>query len=206
MANRRTPSIGANGVFTVSSPYSLVADVWYRCDAIRSWRDLSAESVDVFATYYEPVGLLSSDAEEDKAVDAHIVTLIGMDGSIRHVPDTYIASFPSNDTISYSRIIFSVDMGPLPDYLMYDDVLEEIRDICSQRIGKVGEVLVNRGPITGLPPTFSQHNVLETQRAAAITKMDSIPAKCRILEARINQVESERDALLQYVLDNGGFS
>ena len=117
MSTPKTPALNAQGIFTVSSPFTLKANTLYTCKAIRSFADLIDMGVDPFATYYQPAGLDQAAYKADLAAGANLITLMADAQPTVHLPDTYIAAYPEMGNVAYNEVVLAFSFGPLPDFL-----------------------------------------------------------------------------------------
>lgn len=173
---KKTPPIGAKGRYTLKSPWVANPGVLYECEAIRSFDDIYQLGSDVYNEYYLPMGLMDGADFEgtpfsfstEKSLDPNIITLRGSDGTFIYVPDTYILSYPSMDGVRYSRMVISIDLGSLPDYVDLGPLKTSLANLAQQVIGAVPDVDEHRAASTN-QPTALEHDALEAARVAAIS-------------------------------------
>lgn len=183
---RVTPSIGTSGIFDLRAPFITIEDVTYTVNGIRTYEDIYRLNIDVFKKYYQPVGLTESDLEADIAAGALMITLmaneIGVElsptapNTIIYVPDTYINSFPTGDDVPYNHVILSASLGALPAYLDLSDVVTDVTEIISAKIGvEAPELKVNTNvaKLNGVMTT-ADHEDAEEARNIAITNRNTI--------------------------------
>lgn len=187
---KKTPALHARGVYELKTPWVISQDVIYSCQAIRTFRDIYELGIDVFKTYYEPMGLDSSAFMADTLENANIITLIAdnytpseLDGGtgIIYVPDTYILKYPDQTNVPYSHTVLSISFGPLPDSLNLGAVKLQLANVASDTIGVVPTVNEHRAASTGVV-TPTQYADNETARLGAIVIMESDYAKVKRLE------------------------
>lgn len=171
------------GRYVLRSPWNTLAipTKLYRTIAIRALKDLYADGIDPYLEFYFARGLTDGVSgfsyQAEQVIQANIITLIGDDGSLIYVPDTYIESFPSMDGVAYSDTILSIDLDTIPDYLDLADLKATLADVCSKVIGITPiTVLEHRAPST-TQPTPAEAEVIETARTAAITLLETDHAK-----------------------------
>jgi len=198
----KTPSLHAKGAFSLSAPWSLPANVIFECIAIRSFQDFVDKGEDVFTKVYAPKGLDRSVYEADKAAGAKIITLYSNSEALVVVPDTYIASYPSMDTVAYSAVILSIALGAIPDGLDLTFVKEQIKGTVLESLGVTAAVVEHIQPSTGVI-TSDQHQVLETARQAKITNRTTDRAEKIRLQ---NLVDEQRTIIqnLETIIRDGG--
>jgi hypothetical protein len=108
------------GRFVVTAPWSFSPAVIYECIAIRSFEDVYKQLIDVYEAFYKPMGLIDGVNgfifSDEKAKAPNIITLIGSDGTVNYVPDTYIQAFPVMSDTPYHHYAFLLhSMLRLPD-------------------------------------------------------------------------------------------
>ncbi len=192
MTTPKTPSLNAQGVYTLSAPYNTLvqANVLYTCKAIRAFADLVDLGVDILASYYTPVGLTQTALDADKAAGANIITLMSANAPTIHVPDTYIAAFPAMDNVAYSTIVMALSLGPLPDTLDLTFAKTQLADAASSVIGVTPTVTVFSLPSTGVMTT-AQSATAETARQAAITNRTTDYAKLLALQTQYTALQQQ---------------
>ena len=194
MANM-TPPLHVQGRFVTKSPWELPNTLVYECIAIRSFEDIYKLGIDVYDTYYVPMGLVNSPTfvfSDEKVVRANIITLKGSDGSIVYIPDTYILSFPNAGTVKYHHVILSASLGALPEYLDMTALQREIENLISGKTGVSASVKEMVAPTTD-QPTKENHEILEASRIGSIrsfendyTRLKKEEAKSALLQAKVN--------------------
>lgn len=197
-----TPSIGSKGIFQLKTPFTIPTTKTYTCHAIRSFKDIYEDEVDVFTEYYEPFGLTSTDFDRDVAEDASIVTLVSSDNEFVYVPNTYILAIPNMSDVNYQRLVLSIDFGLLPEYVDLENIKDELASVASKVVGKEPTVNVHVAATSGLI-TPEQHQVLEAARLAAI-EFDTTNYGKYLKQVQINNELMTRIAILQQIcIDNG---
>jgi hypothetical protein len=171
-----TPPLNTTGRYVLRTPWAANPGVLYTCAAIRSFDDIYKLGLDVYKTYYEPMGvtegaIISGNAfnfQQEKLLKPNIITLLGVDNTVIYVPDTFIAKYPDLSEVKYSHMILSVSLGALPDYLDLTDLKNNISDLVTSLTGVSSTVREHRAPSTS-NPTSAQHEALEASRTALIT-------------------------------------
>ena len=168
-----TPPINAVGEYQVAAPFVLEAGRIYKCDAIDGFEVLEERGKDVFALFYETVGLSAAIYEEDRLNGINIITLVSDNAPSVDVPSSYIARFPNQTVVPYSQLILSVDLGLLPDGIDLTSTSDSIASIVSELVGipessaAVADVNIhNMSTTNGVD--FSEHERLENNRKARI--------------------------------------
>lgn len=144
------PPIGAKGKYILKDPFAEQMDltVSYTCSAIRRFKDIVNQGVDVYDQYYSPIGLSEDIYKLDAKNDEAIVTLLSESTAPIYVPSSYISQFPSGDTVAYHRMVLSLDLGMLPDALDLTFLKSNIVNTVSDTIGAEVSVLENAAPYT----------------------------------------------------------
>ncbi len=209
-----TPPMNARGTYQLTQPWIAPAQVIYTCKAIRSFTDIYDDGVDVYATYYQPVGLTQAQFQLDVVANANIITLIAdssdpntlFGGSyIIYVPDTYILAYPSTSNVPYSRMALCVDLGPLPDYVDLTALQAQVTNTVSDTIGVVApnlNIYTYKAPSTGTV-TGTQNNVLEAARLAAVTNRTTDYALNKQLTTQIANLQQQISTLTNLLGSTG---
>ena len=163
---RITPPIGAMGVFTVRTPYRVKANKSYEVIAIREFRDLWAEHVNIQHLYYESVGLGETEYKRDADLGAAIITLKGDEGMV-YVPDTYIESYPVLGLADYHHVVLSVSLGPIAKNKNLQGLQNEINQVVSKFLGVPGKTMIHVAPTSDVI-TQTQAKKLEQVRKGHI--------------------------------------
>lgn len=199
---KKTPSINMRGLYEVKAPYTLRVNEVYVCHAVRSFKAIQEAGTDTFKKYYEPNGLTVSDFQNDFAINANIVTLISENTNhILYVPDTYILAYPDMSNVTYQRVVISLDMGMLPDYLDVEFLQSEIQSMC---LGMLG---VNSTPRTHIAPTTgaitpNDHQTLEAARRARITNTETAYATILRQQQENQSLREMIEDMTQILIDN----
>lgn len=172
----KTPAINSYGVYSAILPYVIASDVRYRCTGLNLISALLADNTDVYALYYENLGIDIETYEDDKKNDVAIVTLSSSDGPEINIPSSFIEELPTLVTIPYSRIIISADMGLLPDTLNMGQLVTDIKDMIDGRIGVNSIVKLNAISNASFY-TVEEDALLESNRLAAIADSDTLSYK-----------------------------
>lgn len=200
---RRTPPIYARGRYTLIMPWAADPAKIYTCQAIRSFSDLAELEIDPFTEFYQPMGLADTVYQDDKALNATIITLTSdNDDEVIYVPDTYIQSFPNMENIRYAHIVLSASIGPVPDYLDLAFLKTQIQNNILDVIGMNTTVNENRVPHSGAVAPLD-HDVLETARLANITLQETDHAKAKRYKDMYDSLLLKYNTLQQLAIDGG---
>lgn len=189
-ANKRclTPPVHCAGIFSLIAPFRVSTTTTYTVDAVETFRELKADKVDIFARYYQRVGLTTNDYTTDDGLNASIVTLRAGDGSLIEVPDTYIASYPGDSGVEHQRLVMVADLGLVPTYMDVEYLTTDIKDVLRKNIGVLSEVTMAIAPVT-TQLTYQQHIASERQRKANVTAYES---KDQIIARQATEIENLR--------------
>lgn len=196
----RTPPLHRAGCYTLRAPFSADDSIVFSCMALRSFADCEKLSVDVYKTYYVPMGLSQAVYTADKAAGAHIVTLIS-ETSVIYVPDSYIESYPSMTEYTYQNVVLSISLGAVPDYIDTTFLNTQLATTVSDVIGVTPTVNVHVSPSTGTV-TPEQHEIAEAARSAAIKTRQTDYAKLLIAQGTISVLQAKVTALTKLCTDN----
>lgn len=201
MAVKRTPPIAVKGQFKLITPWSVDADRFYECNAIRSFPELLERHVDIFATVYEPMGLDVSIYERDRLMGANIITLMSDLHPVIHVPDTYIESYPDMSGMEYHHIVLSASLGAVPSYLDLSFLQQQMLNVVTEVVGVTPKVEIHSAPHTGFI-NFDQHTVLEANRRAAISQIKTDHGKLKDVQDQNAALIEKVRILEQVIKDN----
>lgn len=212
MPAKKTPPMYARGRYVLIAPWDadIVPTKLYRTIAIRSFKDIYEDGLDVEEQFYTPKGLIDGQLyagspfsfQEEKDALANIITLISDDGQFIYVPDTYIASYPDMSDVKYSQVIVSFNFGAIPDYHNLNAIKTAMANLAASNIGIIPEVNEHRAPSANTP-SGAQHDAIEAARLGAITNRETDYVKWKKLEAKIVQMQATIDAQTQILEDNG---
>lgn len=197
------PSIYTTGKWEIDQPFQVDPQSIYVCKAIKSFDELAFNGVDVFAAYYEPLGITVDKYEEDRINLVSIITLMSDTNSTVYVPSSYIRNFPDTTSIPYAYTILSVPLGALPDSLPLDDIKVQIADLVTQRLGittQVGEHVSSR-VTQWLSPT--EHASVESNRKAVMLNNATDRATILALQEQVTKLEEANAIYEQIIKDNG---
>lgn len=202
MSVKRTPPIDRFGRYELKVPWTADPAKTYTCEAIRSYPDCEERGLNVLEDIYVAMGLTETEYNADLTLDPNIITLMSDDGETIYVPDTYVVSYPNMGDVTYSHIVVSASIGPLPDYVPLDLLKANISALCSDVIGMEPEVNVNKAPHSG-SITPSQHEASEAARVAAITLRETYYARSIRLQQELDAANQIIADWQQVLIDNG---
>lgn len=169
------PVMNSKGRFVLKLPFVAKETVIYSVIAIREISDLYIKGENVYKNYYQSVGLVNGtningsvfNYDEEVKTKPVIVTLEGTDGTITYVPSSYIISYPNEGDITYSRLVFSADLGAIPDIVAVDAILGDVTELIQSRFGVRAKVNIHRS-YSAVQPSNSEHELLEASRLGSI--------------------------------------
>lgn len=199
---RMTPPIQCRGRYILRTPFVAVPTMAYTSIALRKFQDIEELGDDVFALYYEPVGLEKADYTNDARDDAIIVTLCDEVGNYIYVPDTYIVRYPDMGDVKYQHVVLSISLGAIPEYVPLDSLKQMISSLASDSIGVANVVSEHIAPSRAVV-TPEQHELAEIARTAAIVMRTSERAELLKEKDKRIVLEEQNLVLIQILKDNG---
>lgn len=197
-----TPPENTEGSFVTKTPYEVPADVVYRLEAIRTFPELKRSGIDVFSEYYEPKGLTRQDYLDDADVEAAILSFRSTDGELRYIPNTFLESYPGQNTLDYRRNVIVIDCGPTPGYVDVDKLSTDLGTMVTGTIGvKVTPevtVLEYEGTITE-----EDHVRMEALRKQNIRTTTPLSEQVYTLTQRNDELQTLNDQLIEILKANG---
>lgn len=190
-----TPKFGAYGFFKLLPPFATETNLSYRCEAVRSFRDVEESGLSVYKEFYETKGISVSDYESDLALGPNIITLVSDSGLILYVPDTYILSIPKIDVADYKHFVFSIDVGMCHSFTSFDDFENALKELSNQMLGiDTAKVVQHVVPVKE-NLTLEQARLLEASRLNNRSRDSSIYAQKKALEEEVDRLRQTVDAL-----------
>lgn len=173
------PNLNLSGIWTLAEPFQndLIPNVMYTCLGVRLFADVVAAGVDPYAEYYEARHQISFERYEiDQAAGAAIVTLQASNGTVVHVPNTYIISWPATGGVPYRKTTIALKLGALPKSVDVSVLLSTVVDAALDKLGVIATASV---VVTSLEQLIDQDTnaSLETSRLARKTSSTTDLAK-----------------------------
>jgi len=174
----------------------------YTCIAIRSFTDLANAGIDVYNTFYQPVGLDLTTFNTDSQNGVPIVALAGSDSNIVYIPGSYITGTPDQSGVIYQNVVLAVPLGLLPKGLDTSNLITSINGVVQSMIGVTANATA---VITPLSETVTQAAAatIEAGRQGQITNASSDHAMYLQQVALNAQLQAQLTALTQLALANG---
>ena len=195
---RLTPPLGAFGKYTLKAPWTTVDKIAYKCVSLRRVEEIVKSGKDIHDTFYRPMGLELSVANEDILKGVVFVGLLGTDGSRIYVPDTYIEGYPDQTAITYDYTVMSVDLGPQPSDMDLTALIDEFKFITRDHTGiDVDDIIVHIGRAQS-NTMLTQEQYIAAADARELKKKNTVPTSIQLQEKdeRIRQ----QDALITELL------
>lgn len=188
-----TPSINTSGKYKVKSPWRINESTILTCIAVRSFDDIYKKNEDVYEVYYEPYGCTTGvqvdgrpfDFEQERNHLPNIVTLVDPFGAVYYVPDTFITSMPIQSDIPYSERILSISLGPMPDALDVDNIVNEVTEIVKSKTGMTNVNVLQHSLALLENPSYDEHLAMERVRKASLNNANSVFEKLELANAEI---------------------
>lgn len=204
----KTPTLDVEGKFKLTAPYSVNANLLYKCIAIRSFEDCEYDKEDVYKKYYKGRGLIDGEAgfsfKNERLAGVKILTLRGQDGSYVYVPTSYVASFPTIAEEKYHHLVLSCSLGALPESFDVTAVVEQLQDAVVALTGVTNaKITLHAAPASG-NPTQSQHEAMEQTRIGHVTMNKSLSQKNAEHVAEIGKLRAHIAKLMEIINARGG--
>lgn len=196
------PPIGTRGIYSLKAPFSTVPNELYSCGAIRYFKDVENQGIDVYKRYYEPYELTQSDYSRDRAAGVAIITLMSDTQSPIYVPSSYILSFPNLASVNYHHVVISASLGVLPETLDLTFLKDQVSQTIAATIGVAPTVFENVAETTGVV-TPENHDALEIARQAAVTNLTTDRALYLAEKQKNTTLQQKLTALEQLVISKG---
>lgn len=182
------PQQGQSGQFKLMSPYDflLTPNTVYVCQSVRSINDYIAQGESVFDKFYGPVGVTTDQYQQDVADNVCIVGLQAGTGEWVYVPHSFIEAAPSDNGVKYIPVVLGVSLGPVPDQVNLEPIIQQCKALVESTFGIVPDV---KGVLVGSPKWFTneEHELMEAARKQKISTSTS-----PVMEANMLREENER--------------
>ena len=193
------PPINTYGVFTLLPPFT-IDTIDYRCAAIQLISALIETGVDVFTLYYLPFNINEVTYKNDIANNVSIITLLSDNGPTINVPSSFISNAPIEISVPYGRTILSIDLGPLPDAVTLDGLINYLNEVTIFSTGVTPIIKLHKVPIKQrYSPAASA--VLEATRLARVNNLVSFYTGKVSADAEL-LVAKQRIIALEQIISN----
>ncbi|ENJ7998999.1 hypothetical protein AB2K85_000734 [Escherichia coli] len=194
--------VNTTGLFRVKTPFTLAETVIYTVEASRTFPDLVRQNIDVYNSYYQPVGLGREEYLADANVSASILTFKSRDGQVVYIPDTYLESYPGLSGITYQRNVLVVDLALVPDYVKVSSITKDVSDILTHTLGIEPKVEVTTLEYEG-KVTEEQHLQMEAARKNKIRESIPLGEKVAALTEENKKLKELNNQMLEILKANG---
>lgn len=195
-----TPRIGDKGFYASTTPYGIRPKVIYTLLKIETFNSLLVTGVDLVNKYYVSVGLTEEDFQLDLKAGASILTIKG-EGSEVSLPNTRLSRYPVANTIDYSRIILSMELGSLPTDTPTEHLEEELVLLGELLTGNEVSTKIHYLPVTDAI-SIEEHLILQAARDLAISEIDNAHTQLVTAKAEIVALRAKIALLERYVKEN----
>lgn len=197
-----TPPNNTEGTFVAKAPFALTPGIIYHLDAIENFVALKRRGIDVFTEYYSPVGLTMDDYLDDGDAQASILTFKSTDGEIRFVPDTFLESYPGQNTLDYRRNVVVMDLAIVPSNVDLKVLEDDLIALVKANVGVETTVEITNLQYEG---TVSEedHTRMEALRKQNIRLAVPLSEQVADLTARNTALQTYTDQLLEILKANG---
>ncbi|QBJ02742.1 hypothetical protein MZD04_gp216 [Pseudomonas phage Psa21] len=194
------PQIGIKGRWEVKDPFSVQPGLLYTLGAIRSFVDIENNGVNVFDTYYGPVGIPQATYSDDRRKGVMLLTLLSDTVAPIYIPSSFVTAYPSLDSVNYHHVVLSASCGALPVTMSLDFLVSQVAKIVSDTIGVTPTINIGVVPLLSVV-TPEQHETNEAKREAAIANRTTDYARLAE-EQRKNALLSQRLAVAETIIKN----
>lgn len=182
------PSPGQTGLYKLLPPYDalLTPNTLYKCQSVRSFNEHVALGESVYDKYYGPLGVSTDQYQQDLGDNVFIVGLQAGTGEWAFVPTSFIKEAPIDNGVKYISPMLGFSLGPLPDSVNLEPIIQQCKDLILATFGIESEV---KGVIIGSPKWFTneEHELMEIARKQKVTGSSS-----PVLEVNLLRAENER--------------
>lgn len=168
------PQTNTTGLWKVKLPFTINTEIPYTLIAIREFADIVNLGKDVYETFYKPFNLKENETipgtrdlfkfQYEIDGDVVILTLKAGNGTVLHIPSSFVSSYPDTSVTIYKPMIISLNIGLFRPGYDYGLLAQGLEEVCKQHTGVDNvTVSVHAGPATGgLTP--AQIEAIETAR------------------------------------------
>lgn len=194
------PPNGTKGRWEVKAPWTVRPGTLYTLGAVRFFVDIENNGVNVFETYYGPMGLSREEFNADKRAGVSMLTLLSDTESPIYIPSSYVTAYPSLDSVAYHHVVLSASCGALPVTTNLEFLQTQVANVISDTIGVTPEINIGVVPLLSVV-TPIQHETNEAKREAAIGNRTTDYARLAE-EQQKNALLSQRLAVAEQIIKN----
>lgn len=194
------PRIGSKGFYDAGElDYGIKSKVLYTLLSIESFSSLLSKGVDVFNDYYVKVGLDQAKYQEDLAAGASILTIDSPVADTIALPNSVLTGYPIANTIDYSRVVVSAELGLLPDSLDMAVVTQEVQTQIESILG-VSDITMRVHRIElDEAVDIEEHKTREAARLLALDENQSVFTKLATANTEIDKLREKVALLERYI-------
>lgn len=196
------PPIGTRGIYSLKAPFATVPNTLYTCAAIRYFKDIQNQGIDVFKRYYEPYEIPQTQFQKDLTAGVVLVSLTSDTENPIYVPSSYITAFPNLNTVNYHHVVISLSLGALPEHLDLTFLKDQVSGVVSDTIGVTPTVYENLAATTNTI-TPEEHDAITIAREAAIANRTTDYARVLELQQQKASLEQRLQILEDLAIENG---
>jgi len=156
------PKVGDVGFYGFKAPYEHLQTTRIECIRVSRLSELGF-SIDVQQSVYAKIGLEQDVYDEASEKDIQIALMIQSDGNEIYIPVNYFTSYVQSSIVEYKTETLCIDIGAIPKSLSTEHVLNEMKTLASQLVGKELECFIVEGEVVELI-TQEIHDTLEQER------------------------------------------
>lgn len=192
-------SVGLEGSFELAPPFTnkIRAKTRYTIRSIRAMSDLISAGENP-QDLYDAVEIGEADFVRDLQADVCIIGLQSSLGEWVYVPQTYIATLPQFDGVSYRPLTAAVPLGLMPDDKSMENLLTAINALVMEHLGVQSESVIVAVGAAELV-SFEDHDRITAERAARVTYSESEAAKMVRLQRENDELRTQNAALAEHI-------
>lgn len=194
------PRIGSKGFYdTGSLDYGIKSKVLYTLLSVESFSSLLSKGVDIFNDYYVKVGLDEAKYKDDLAEGASILTIDSPVADTVALPNSVLIGYPISNTVDYSRVVVSAELGLLPDSLDLGFVKQEVKEQLESITGMSDITMREHRIELDEAVDLETHETREAARLLAMDANQSVFTKLSKAEAEIVKLREKVALLERYI-------
>lgn len=202
MSQGMIPNVGDRGTYTLKLPWVIDQKGDYTCLAVRSFKEITQNKIDVYETFYKSKGLSKEQYKTDTNAGVVIVALRATSGNFIYVPSSYILGVPNGNGYTYSRRIITLELGALPTGLDTASLQKDLQTMVNARFGVNPVVKEVELPITEIV-TPENHLAFEKGRAGRISAPGNIDTMYNQVLKRNKELEEENRGYVEKLIELG---
>lgn len=192
-------NVGLEGSFELSPPFTnkIRPKTRYTICSIRTMSDMIAAGENP-QEIYDAVEIPEGDFLRDLQADICIIGLQPSLGERIYVPQTYIATLPEFDGVSYRPLAVVAALGIMEDDKSMENLLTAINTLVMEHLGVQTEATVVAVGAAEMV-SFAEHERISNERQARITYSESEAAKMVRLERANAELRTQNAALAKHI-------